>query len=214
MKNKLVFAALLCIFSFKVNAQTEKGKMMLGGYIAINNFKFEGQNIQKTNYFSSSLRTGYFIKDNLAIGLGLLYNHITNTQSDLNNPSPLSKQINNSYGLSPFVRYYFNINEKFKIFNELAISGSTGKSKNDNESYPAYSNDAKFKQFGVNIKPGLAFFPIKNIAIEFSFPILNYQKSFSEQEYTENQNVFKTNGEEFQIGIDSFKPTIGINYHF
>lgn len=214
MKNKLVFAALLCIFSFKVNAQTEKGKMMLGGYASINTYKSESQDIQKSNYFNTSLRTAYFIKDNLAIGLGLLYYRMKNTQSDPANLNPLSTQINNSYGLSPFVRYYFNINEKFKIFNELAINGSIGKSKYDNESYPGVSNDNKFKQFGLNIQSGLAFFPVKKIAIEFSFPMLNYRKTFNEEKYQENPNVFKTNPEEFQIGIDSFKPTIGINYHF
>ncbi|MNK03559.1 hypothetical protein D3C87_214080 [compost metagenome] len=214
MKNKLVFAALLCLFTIQANAQTEKGKVMLGGYASFNTYKFEGQSAQKSNYFSTSLRSAYFINDNLAIGIGLLYNYYKDTQSDLNDQTPLSRQTSRSYGLAPFVRYYFNINEKFKIFNELAINGNIGKSKYNNETSPFFSSENKFKQFGANIKPGLAYFPIKKIAIEFSFPMLSYQKSFNEAKYMENPEAFKTDGEEFQFGIDTFTPTIGVNFHF
>ncbi|TKC62480.1 porin family protein [Pedobacter hiemivivus] len=214
MKNKLVFAALLCIFSFKANAQTEKGKTMLGGYVSFYTYKFEGQYIQKANNFSTSLRSAYFIKDNLAIGLGLLFNNSRSKESDLANLNLLSRQTSKSYGVSPFVRYYFNINEKFKIFNELAINGSIGTSEYKNETSPLFSSENKFKQFGANIKPGLAFFPTKKIAIEFSFPMLSYQKSFYETKYMENPTEFKNNGESFQFGITTFKPTIGVNYHF
>lgn len=214
MKNKLVFAALLCIFSFKANAQTEKGKVMLGGFASFSTHKFEGQSVRKTIIFNTSLRSGYFIKNNLAIGLGLEYNHQRDKENNPDNIDVRYKQIQRSYGLSPFTRYYFNINEKFKIFNELSIYGRIGDSKDESQPSPAYPSDYKFKQIGLNLKPGLAYFPIQKIAIEFSFPMLNYQKTFFETKYMENPDAIKTKGEEFQLGIDTFKPTIGVNYHF
>ncbi|SMC59766.1 outer membrane beta-barrel protein [Pedobacter nyackensis] len=219
MKNILIFAVLLCIFSLQAKAQTEKGTIILGGNVSFSTHKYKiGQNEQKMNYSYASLRSGYFVNNNLAIGLGLIYNHtISKSNANVLDGNKIqSKQTRQSYGLAPFARYYFNISEKFKIFTEVAINGNIGDSKyvfSEDQAY-AYNPDYKFKGFGVAAKPGLAFFPVKKLAIEFSFPMLSYQKGFSKSESDEASTSFKENGEEFKIGIDTFKPEIGVYFHF
>jgi hypothetical protein len=215
MKNTLIFAVLLCIFSLQANAQTEKGKIILGGYTSFSTHKLKGQSDQRINYFSTALRPAYFLSNNLAIGLGLLFNYnVTKHPSFKDGTEFQSKNTNRNYGLAPFARYYFNISEKFKIFNELSINGNIGDSKYVFAQDPVYNSAYKFKGFGAVAKPGLAFFPAKKFAIEFSFPMLSYQKSFTETKSERNFIDFKSNGDEFKIGIDTFKPEIGVNFHF
>ena len=105
MRNILVTLVLLTLVSAGVQAQTEKGRWTAGAQVG--NLRYSGNNVQyRSRNFSGSLSpsAGYFVANNLAVGVSL---PVTYTR----NYSIIPGNVNNDASgfnieLSPFVRYY------------------------------------------------------------------------------------------------------------
>jgi len=104
--NKILFIVILLV-TFALNAQIDKGNWMMGGSAGISNYKSKtGEFSQEgTNIFISP-NVGYFLIDKLNLGASVLLSFY--------NPSATK-----TYGLSPYVRYYFLEKEKqINLFSE------------------------------------------------------------------------------------------------
>ena len=116
MKTKNLILVLGLLLSFHFYAQTEKGHFLIA---ANSNFSFtsvstsvEDSDAEVNNtYLNFSSAAGYFITDNLSIGL--LVNYTDNV-----NKGP----INSSFLAGPFARYYFAKSEKLLPFAQTAIT--------------------------------------------------------------------------------------------
>ena|SRR5688572_15241484 len=99
MKNlmKITFTvAAFLIMSQMVSAQVVgQGAWMVGGSAGFQSFKFKDAD-ESTTIIDFSPNLGYFIADDLAIGLGL---NVTSISSD--------GESFTDFGLGPFVRFYF-----------------------------------------------------------------------------------------------------------
>lgn len=225
MKSKLLLVAALCAMAFTANAQTEKGKSLINGSIGFSTNKSESNSpgffttTQKSNYFSFAPSYGYFVDNNLAIGLGLAYTQIKNTlntfdvnsNSTLNNSQVAEQQ---AYSISPFLRKYVDVADKFKFFAHVNLDMGFGESENKivyNSTSNTVDNTYKFTSYNVALSPGFAFFPSKKWAIDFSFPLLNYNKVNPKDEDT---NIAVSANETFTFATSSFNPRIGFNFHF
>src|SRR5688500_6444246 len=94
MKKFFFLAAAFCMTYIVVNAQTEKGNVIVGAQLA--NI---GANLRKgSNDFNLTLspRAGWFIQDDLAIGAKV---DLDMTFQEGNDPI--------EWGIVPFARYYF-----------------------------------------------------------------------------------------------------------
>ena len=133
MKRISLIAMIVLIANVSVlNAQTTKGKFLVGVSSAVsaseesNSFGSMGYSTHKTKYGSSkgtsnkdwslgvnaSPKFGYFVIDNLALGLNVcLWANHTNVNNDYSINSSL-------LGVGPFVRYYLAC-EKIKPFFEI-----------------------------------------------------------------------------------------------
>lgn len=236
MKSKLLLAVALCAMVFTANAQTEKGKSFINGSVGFGSNKSgneDNENNSLYNFtndgrsFNISPSFGHFFSDNLAIGIGLGYNNSRNTtdNSSLNNNyNYISSRIEKleTFSIGPFVRYYVDITHEFKFFGQLntVIGFGNGNTSGNETSYyftnpnPAAQSievdrDYKSKTYSASINPGFAFFPSKRWAIEFSFPLINYNKMKIKE-----QNLYIQKNENFSFATSSFNPSIGINFHF
>ncbi len=108
MKTKALTIALLCSVLLSSYGQTEKGTWMLGGG-ASTGMHFLADN----NYFTISIHPamGYFLADNLAAGASIPLSFLT--EEDYRSIS---------YGITPFIRYYFGPPSEFMFF----IKGAFG----------------------------------------------------------------------------------------
>lgn len=93
MKQVMIKAVATFLFSLyfisNADAQTGKGDWLIGGILELNTAK-------NSSTFEFSPNAGYFIIDNLAIGAKLIYSY-----------DKLGDLKINSFGVGPFVRYYF-----------------------------------------------------------------------------------------------------------
>lgn len=215
---KLVTLAMLSAFALAANAQTEKGKIILGGSIGYSSSKYNSNNIDgKQTSFDLVPSVGYFVKDNLALGLGIGYSEVTFTSNDRSEFLLYQKNKTDYFIVSPFIRHYVNISDQFKFFGQLSVPMQWGNEKNDvSNGNPTanYTPNSGYKtsSVGVSISPGMAYFPTKRIGIQLSVDGLSYFRNKSENKNQSSQPVNKNNT--FNIGTNFFAPKIGIQFHF
>ncbi|QCR24920.1 outer membrane beta-barrel protein [Pontibacter sp. SGAir0037] len=163
MKKLTILSALFLAITFHLSAQTvddlprpqttapvagdavQQGNWMVGGQVGDIGFNFKSDNFR----INIQPRAGYFISDNAAIG----------TEAQLGLQIYDGGEIF-SYGLTPFVRYYFpeGAAPTHRWFGE-ALVGFAGSSLKDSE------DDAIFSSV-LGIRAGYAHFVADNVALE------------------------------------------------
>ena len=130
---KKTFLALIFVAAgmMSANAQTEKGTILLGGNISF-------QTSDGTSVFSATPNIGFFIGNNVAIGMQL---------------NLLTGEGFTAWALGPFVRGYFAGSDKGKFFAQggINIGGATGVDT----------------EVGFGIGAGYALFLNQSVALEF-----------------------------------------------
>ncbi|WP_159430938.1 outer membrane beta-barrel protein [Flavobacterium segetis] len=183
MKKKHILILSFVLFVNLMSAQIDKGNWMVGGSGNFTNYKstFQSNNTEFTQTgsgISISPNLGYFVVDNFAVGTAVGFN--------FSNPSGANNN-SHSYGISPFVRYYFRKAEKIiNPFLQTSYGFSEGKSESGGSN----------KSRGYTIKGGSAIFFNSSVALELS---LNYNSSKYNSDTTYND---LTIGIGFQIHLE------------
>ena len=200
MKKLLLSLVAVSALAFSTQAQTEKGKFMLGGNVGFNTTKVDGANKSDLS-FKVIPSVGYFVSDNFAIGTGVGYTY----------DKTVSKKIlSQAFEVAPFGRYYVGLSDQFKFFGQLSVPMSFGNNKVLDADGNSGAKIASTTNIGVNVAPGFAFFPTKKIGIEFSVNGLGYANSSIKDEATGNK--VKANG--FGLDANTFSPNLGVQFHF
>lgn len=179
---KLFFiATILCTIS--ANAQITKGNWMVGGNGSFKNYKTtyldNFTQITQAGYaLDLSPNVGYFVVDNFSIG-GIV-------SFSFNNPSGSSNN-SLSFGLAPFVRYYFRKSDK--IINPF-LQGSYSFNRSKIQSGGGYYKSSEY-----SLKGGSAFFLNSSVALEITI------------EY--NSSINNVNNNQY----DNFTTGIGLQIH-
>lgn len=209
------------------NAQTEKGRRMIGGQgLYYKNSSEEGPFSYSSSGYNFKPMVGYFIADNLAVGLDLSYgrgryggertfvaNEVIGTYS---NESEASQ-----YGTGIFARYYSNISPKLKVFIHAQIDYSVEfseytETKADSlrqvTRIEASSYETETNRKSVFVGPGLAFFPSSRIGIQATFGSIGYSRSQTINNRFEETRTQNSSG--FGVNANSANFMLGFNYHF
>ena len=159
---KIILSQLLISILFIANSfgQTEKGSFLLGGNGSLSLTTYRSSiNMISHKIININPNFGYFIKDNLAIGI----------------KTPLYLEGNNSdifslsFGINAFSRYYFAKTEKTSFFG----SANYGLNTFQKEGYSSYSSN----QYSAGIGLGFTYFLTKNIGFETEL-LYDYSKNF------------------------------------
>ncbi|CAM3485437.1 outer membrane beta-barrel protein [Sphingobacterium prati] len=195
MKKVLLTLTAIAGLTIAANAQTEKGKIMVGGQVGFETSKVKDTD-HKNNSFSINPTVGYFVSDNWAVGTGVGYNWSKN-EADKNNSTKVD-----AFQVAPFVRKY-SANGPLRFFAQLSVPMSWGKMTAESNNVETKN---KFENYGVELAPGLAYFPTSQIGIELKVRGLYY-----------NYNKDKTNDittNTFGLDANSLAPTLGVQFHF
>jgi opacity protein-like surface antigen len=221
---KLLTIAMLCASALAANAQTEKGKFILGGTIGYSSRKSEDQtgNNKVTN-LDLLPSAGYFVSENLALGLGIGYSRNVNEIDYKAEPAVhlayyIRKDISDYFTISPFIRHYINISEKFKFFSQFSVPMKWGNTKvevsggGSNPAADLANKKSKTTSIGVGIEPGLVYFPSKKIGIQLSVAGLSYIWNKTEDGANSFNNDVKSHA--FNLGTNFLAPRIGVQFYF
>lgn len=200
MKKLFLTLTAAVALAFTANAQTEKGKLFLGGSVGYNYNKVNGTD-HSNQSFNIVPNVGYFISDNFAIGTGVGYRYGQYYTDGANDVDLKVKQ--GAFVVAPFARAYKG-NEMFKFFGQLSVPMAFGNTKVDGTKVSSTTS------FGAQLSPGLAFFPHKNVGIELSVRGLYYGNDRIKDEATGSKQI--TNS--FGLASDFFAPQLGVQFYF
>ncbi|WP_310556347.1 outer membrane beta-barrel protein [Flavobacterium sp.] len=203
MKKVLLTAIAVFVFGFS-NAQEEesngfsKGNVMLSGGFGIVS---QSQDEEKFTGLYIRPKAGYFVSNNIVVGLSL---GLSNTKEENGALNPIVKRSQTSIGA--FGRYYFTPANKFSFFGELDFNVLSSKTTFINP-LPTSSIETKANGFNVGLSPGVSYFISKNFALETSIGLLGYQ--------TEKQDVPGAKSlSSVNFGVDISSITLGLVYKF
>jgi len=230
---KKTFLIFSILSSGLIYSQIERGTFLLGPSF---NYSQNGNNNQpedptaytqsgKSGAFNSALRLGYFVTNNIAVGVlggyGSSFSNGESKNSSSVNPGYVQKSnstINlSSFGL--FARTYKLFNEnRFGFFCQLDGVYQIGNSKTtytDDQSGVSQSSNTNGNVTGINLglRPGVVYFITKRIGIEGMVGNLSYNHQ-TQQNYSNGQKTSKnsTNTLNTNFGLNSFY--LGVNFYF
>ena len=200
MKKLLLSLVAVAGLVYGANAQTEKGKVILGGNVGFNSSKVEGA-AKSDISFSVVPSVGYFVANNFAIGTGVGYTY---------DKSVSTLRQNEAFKVAPFGRYYVNLTDQFKFYGQLSVPMAFGNNKVVNANGDTGAKVATTTNIGVNVAPGFAFFPNKRIGIEVSVNGLGWDHYTAKAEGTGIKGTVNS----FGLEADTFAPKLGVMFHF
>lgn len=172
---KVLFAAFLLVSSNAIFAQVDQGQWMVGGSAS---FNFGKQGDDKTTNISIAPDAGYFVINQLAVGLRPEFSY-TKVKTKVGSVS--SEGSNTTFSLAPFVRYYFMPSgEKVNIFGDASYGFGSSKNKGGESVSGNY----------YQIKAGPAVFLTPNTALEFALYYRSLGGDLNENAAGDRENWF------------------------
>jgi outer membrane protein W len=193
---KFFFLLALGLASISANAQNPTsastggaipaGTISVGGSIGFNTssnkseFKISNNNYsdETTNsQFRFSPAVGYFLADNLAVGLNLGYTATSNkvTRTGPGRTSPNALDASTTLRVGPYAQYYKMLSDQFGVLGTLGA----GYQSSFTPSYGTNSNnviETRGNGFYAALTPGVIFFPIPRFGISASIGTLGYDR--------------------------------------
>lgn len=182
MKKLILSAAAVFALTF-ANAQEgeptfgfSEGNFLIEGNIGFGSTNDKNSET-KTSNFNFNPKAGYFISDDLAIGLDLGFG---SNKTEINGTDTTDR----SYvGIGGFARYYFlDLGARFKTYGEFGLGYETANNK---------IADVKTNTFRAGATLGINYFVTENFAINFALAdILSYSSEKADVSGAEAENEF------------------------
>lgn len=169
------------------------GDAFISGSFNLGSNKYSAQGNFKESTFSIAPTVGFFVSQNIALGLGLGFSSSKITKEEGDDAFKTTTTTIGAYG-----RYYFTPAAKFSVFGQLSVEYATTKFN---------PSDLKVNGFGLGLSPGVNYFLNRNFAIEASWGALNYASAKADVDGAEASNDF-----EFGLNLDNIN--FGIIYKF
>ncbi|MBN1769457.1 MAG: hypothetical protein JXR50_10695 [Prolixibacteraceae bacterium] len=150
--------------------------------------------LEKVTEFAFNPQVGMFMADNLAVGVGLIYESLSTSDGD-------NKDSETSIGLAPFARYYFADFNKFRMFATATLAISSGSSKETSSGTTI--EGPKSSVISLNLAPTVSYSLTKNIELEVGlhFMDVGYTSTTYKEEYSSGKNTARMN--ELNFGFNS-----------
>ena len=195
---KFFLLAIVLVSSNVILAQTEQGKYVLSGatglqFISSNiEYEYDGQSLGDVTQTSFSVMPtiGYFVIDNLAIGLSATYT--STTQKDHGDKYTMSSAM-----ILPSALYYFPVSGNLRPLVQAGAGFMSTVSKGNNN-YDSYNQ--KISGLAINFGGGASYFINENVSLNFglSYTMANLKNS-DDSDFVQNQGNFAGN-----VGLSVF----------
>ena len=224
MKSLFLLPALLLGAAPAALAQSAipAGTISLGGSIGYSRNSAEqaytgNGNTQSLTNAESEFRltpsVGYFVADDLAIGLDLQYRAIgqstkykgANTPSNPTDPDPATE-----LRVGPYVQRYKMLTDQFGILGTLGAGYYHAREEDFSNS--GNSTETKAKGFYTSLTPGIIYFPVPRFGISASMGNLGYTQATLETSNMPSNTTFTISSLEANFGLDQLN--FGGTYFF
>lgn len=210
MKKQLLFFCFLLMARIG-SAQIGAGTTLVGGNVSFfhQTSKSKDASFNHTvthSGYSLNPNVGYFIAENLIIGIGLSVSKFT-AKTEANPSYQSGTSSNQSFGFSPFGRYYKMLGERAGFFGQLTGSFLQGNIKTEN------TPTNKFNTISLGLAPGFVFFPSPKIGLETTVGYLGYHRRKYKSEATNQTNASESLVNGFSASVEASNVLLGINFY-
>lgn len=147
---------------------------------------------------------GYFLNQNIALGLNLMFTGSRISPADTVNPEVKSSGL--SYGV--FARYYVPMGDRFYFHGGLGFKAGSEGSKTIKDGAETDGPTRSFTSTGIS--PGFTFFPTPKIGLDMTWGFLGYSTGKTESTAGPVTTTVKSNG--FDANFDLTTISFGIHY--
>lgn len=152
--------------------------------------------------FNIGVSGGYFIADNLAVGLGIGFG-TTSINDDLGD-GDYDKLSTNLTVVAPFVRYYIPYTDKFAFFGQLDLGFGFGGIKDEFKlGGTTTTSESGLSVTNIGISPGFTYFIHDNIGLDMRFGFLGYNSSSTTIEGGGTTNKLTNSTLGLDLGLNS-----------
>ncbi len=216
MKKHILFAALLLAGTSSF-AQITAGTKYIGGTLAFNTSSGTSQlssttlKTPTTSSFTGSPEFGYFVADNLAIGVGLNLSSNTTTLYKADG-SESGKALGSGVGVTLYSRKFFNISENVSLFGGLNLGFNSGASKtNDGTTTTDISSSTAF---GASVDAGVAFNISPKITVVGKWAALGFNSQTTTYPKYSGTNDRIDKSDNFGVGVNTLGNPFAVGIYF
>lgn len=211
---KKLLLGLFVIAAISVNAQIEKGKKFAGinfnagktgGFVSNSSTVTASQSVFSFRFLP---KVGMMLSDNLGLGIAMGYDYKkTTTPNDLGTYTQIERD--GKFLITPFLRYYKNVTEKFYLFGQAALPISVGSHKqlklNDKANGTVDDYPTTNISYGFDISLGANYFITDRIALETTFGLFNmgYISNVSVSSGSQTQSISHSSSTYFSLNTDN-----------
>ncbi len=185
-----------------MNNPTAKGKWLVGPALSFSSdTEDDGNSTVKFSGFRLEPEIGYFLMDNISLGLSLSFgSNQTRVDGTATDKSSLLY-------VAPTLRYYLPISPKFQFLGKLQVPVGSNKTT----LISGVDVDVKSTSFRVEAIPAFAFFPSNKIAVELSWGSLYFN---SQKQGGDTNNSFGLNlVSDDKPGYSNGALRLGVKWH-
>lgn len=202
---KLILSAVAVFALTFANAQEgeptfgfSEGDFLIEGNIGFGSTNDKNFDV-KTSSFNFNPKAGYFISDDLAVGLDLGFG---SNKTEVNGTNTVEAS---SVGIGGFARYYFlDLGARFKTYGEFGLGYETANDK---------IADVKTNTFRAGATLGINYFVTENFAINFALAdILSYSSEKADVSGAEAENKLNFGFGQFNNFFDTVQ--FGLTFKF
>jgi len=197
--------AIFSICALALSAQAQDNKWWVQGGMSFESVS-TGENTTGLN-LGFSPGVGYMLNENLAVGLQLGLN---GSSSETEALGITNKTSNNSFGATPFVRYYKWIGDNFGLYGQFDVAFASGTQKVEVTDQPTV--ESKTSAFGVGIRPGFQYWFDGAWSVNASVGFLGYESTSIDGTADGDDDKIDASG--FGATLDFSTVNFGFNYHF
>ena len=217
MKKQVIIAALLFTAASSF-AQIAAGTKYVGGILNFNTTT-ESSTLGSTttkspssSSFTGSPEFGYFVADNLAVGVSLDLTSRTTTNYKADG-SENAKTVSGGTGVTLYGRKFFNINENLSLFGGLNVGYTGGVTKTTAAS--TTTENSNFSTFGASVDAGVAFNLSPKVTIVGKWAALGFNSTTTTQpNFGGTSNNLVNKEESFGLGINTLGNPFGVGIYF
>ena len=197
MKKLLLLTAVVLI-GFGAQAQN---RMWLGGTLGFGSSTVKDNDA--TTGYQVGPQFGFMLNENMAVGLNMIMNGVTNKANNADNDVFKTSGQN----FEPFFRYYFAGTGNFKFFGDARVGFGGGKTLHTNDVDP--DDESTFSNFSIMVVPGAQYWFNDNWSMAATLGGIGYRSTTNNKG---GNNESTTN--EFAIGVDFDTFNLGFFFHF
>lgn len=197
MKKLLTLLLIIGFWSTESNAQMQKGSWMLEGSAGLERSRSYFPNTDEKSNPVSGLslhpKAGYFVSDNLAIGVSGLLGNTWNRNKDYDSNIPDNYKKGNilNYGGGLFLRKYFPINETLSFFGGIESEIFWVRQKSISNEPSGKLIEVQRRTFSSTGTLGVQYLISPKVGVHLQTNLLNYQNEKALVPYGTDRSEFR-----------------------